>query len=148
MNRFLTLLHIVHSLVTILGPCNQAGANAAEKKNEELIGALHSKLTTLKSVSSAPPSAVYKYDENSKMLPVLDTLLLLKPAGCHTHTHIQRVCFFLRATCSLCPFPVMYMDFKSTRCSWLYDEGVVLFRDSRREFQGSGGLATFRWTIF
>ena len=36
--------------------CIQAGANAAEKKNEELIGALHSKLTTLKSVSSPDAS--------------------------------------------------------------------------------------------
>jgi hypothetical protein len=44
----------VRAIVTLFRGNVQASANAAEKKNEELLGTLQSKLSSLKSVSSVP----------------------------------------------------------------------------------------------
>jgi hypothetical protein len=52
----------VRAIVTRVRGTSQASANAAEKKNEELLGTLQSKLSSLKSVSAVPGTCAAPLD--------------------------------------------------------------------------------------
>jgi hypothetical protein len=52
----------VRAIVTRVRGNAQASANAAEKKNEELLGTLQSKLSSLKSVSAVPGTCAAPLD--------------------------------------------------------------------------------------